>query len=83
MDLKDSNNFKELINQASRQTGVNKKDLEDNINNGKLENILSKLNPQDAQKIQNVLANPEMFKQMLNTPQAQMIIKNFANKDKK
>lgn len=71
------NNIKNLIMQASAKAGVDQNTLKNNIDNGKLDDILSKMRPQDAQKFQQILSNPQMAQQMLSTPQAQALIKKF------
>lgn len=75
-----SNNLNDLIKQASQKTGVNSSDLKNNIDNGKLDALLAQMRPADAQRFQQVLSNPALAQQMLNSPQGQMLIKKFAQK---
>ncbi|MEG2429823.1 MAG: hypothetical protein RSA99_05515, partial [Oscillospiraceae bacterium] len=59
---------------------VNPNTLKQNIDNGKLDSLLAQMRPADAQRFQQVLSNPMLAQQMLNTPQGQMLIKKFAQK---
>ncbi len=67
----------ELIQQASQKIGVDARSLKNQIDNGKLDDIMKKLPPQQAKNFQNILNNPEMAKKLMETPQAKMIMKKF------
>lgn len=67
----------DIIKQAGMKAGVNPETLKNNIDNGKLDNLVSKMRPQDAAKFKQAMSNPQMAQQLLNTPQAQMLIKRF------
>lgn len=67
----------DLINQASKNLGTNPQTLKKQIENGKLEEIMKKLPPQQAKNFQNILNNPEMAKKLMQMPQAKMIMKKF------
>lgn len=69
----------ELIGQASQKIGTNPQDLKKQIDNGKLDDVMKKLPPQQAQQFQNILNNPEMAKKLMETPQAKMLMKKFFN----
>lgn len=70
-------NINDLIKQASMKAGVDPNALKQNVDNGKLDALISRMNPQDAQRFKAVLGNPLLAQQMLNTPQAQALIKKF------
>ena len=77
MNFKDNNNLTNLISQAGSRAGVDPQSLKEKIEGGKLDELVAKMNPNDAQKFKNVMSNPLLAQQMLNTPQAQMMIKKF------
>lgn len=77
MGYANDNSLNDLIKQAGQKTGIDPKNIKQNIDSGKLDDLLSKLNPADAKKFQEALSNPQLAQQMLNTPQAQMLIKKF------
>lgn len=77
MNFSNSNDLNDLIKQAGQNTGIDPNSIKNNIDNGKLEDIMAKMKPADAQRFQNILSNPQLAQQMLKTPQAQMLIKKF------
>lgn len=44
---------------------------------GDMNNLLSKLSLSDAAKVKNVLANKQLTEQLMNSPEAQQIIKKL------
>ena len=77
MSFKNDNSLNDLINKAGQKTGIDPNTLKQNIDNGKLDSLVSKMNPADAARFKQILNNPQLAQQMLNTPQAQMLIKKF------
>ena len=77
MQFQNNNNLNDLINQAGQKSGVDPKVLKQTIDSGKLDSLLSKMRPQDAEKFRQLVQNPQMAQEMLNSPQAQMLIKQF------
>lgn len=77
MEFKNNNSINDLIHQAGMKTGINPDNIKQNIDSGKLDDLVSKMSPNDAAKFKQLMANPAMAQQMLNTPQAQMLIKRF------
>lgn len=67
-----------LLNEAGKKTGVNPATLKQNVQNGKLDALLANMKPQDAKRFQEILNNPALAKQLLNTPGAQKLIRRFA-----
>ncbi|WMJ24404.1 hypothetical protein RBG61_06975 [Paludicola sp. MB14-C6] len=73
MNNQNNNNVNDLLNQAKQQTGIDPESLK----NGNLDNIISKMKPQDAAKFKEILSNPQLMQQMLSSPQAQLLMKKF------
>ncbi len=48
--------------------------------NADIQNVLSKLEKKQADKIKNILNDPDATREILNSPQAQAIIKKFSGK---
>ena len=67
-----------LINEAGKKAGVNPATLQQNVQNGQLDALLANMKPQDAKRFQEILNNPALAKQILNTPQAQKLVRRFA-----
>lgn len=79
MNTPDPKNMNDLIQKASQQLGTSSGELKRQIDNGKLDEIMKKLPPQQAQNFQNILNNPELAKKLMDTPQAKMLMKKFFN----
>lgn len=77
MTFKNNDSLNELINAAGQKIGENPADIKSAIDSGKLDNIVKKMKPEDQKRFTEVLSNPELAKKMLQTPQAQMLIKKF------
>lgn len=77
MQFKDNNSLNDLIRQAGQKTGVDPDKLKQTIDSGKLDDLLAKMNPQDAEKFRQIVQNPQLAQQMLNTPQAKLLIRQF------
>lgn len=77
MNQPDSKSMNELIQKASQQLGTSSGELKRQIDNGKLDEIMKKLPPQQAQNFQNILNNPELAKKLMDTPQAKLLMKKF------
>lgn len=70
----------DLIGKASQKIGANPNELKKQIENGKLEDIMRSLPPQQAKTFQSILSNPELAKKMMDTPQAQNLMRQFFSK---
>lgn len=77
MTFQHNDNLNDLIQQAGRSAGVNPNQLKQVVDSGKLDDLLKKMRPQDAQRFQQILSNPQLAQQMLNTPQAKRLIRQF------
>ncbi len=79
MNTPDPKKMNDLIQKASQQLGTSSGELKRQIDNGKLDEIMKKLPPQQAQNFQNILNNPELAKKLMDTPQAKILMKKFFN----
>lgn len=77
MAFQNNSQYDDLIKQAGRSVGANPNELKQSIDSGKLDDLLKKMRPADAAKFQQIVNNPQLSKQLLNTPQAQALIKKF------
>lgn len=67
-----------IINNA-QEAGISKSDIEA-AQSGNLNNLMNKLKPDDAQKLQEVLKNKALQQKILNSPQAQALLKKLSDK---
>lgn len=66
-----------LLRQAAQQLGTDPNMIQNSAQNGNMNDMLKNLRPQDAQNLQNVLADKEATAKILNSPQAQMLLKKL------
>lgn len=75
--MNQSNSLKDLLNQAGQKAGIDPRVLKEKADSGKLDEIVANMRPQDAANFQRIMSNPALAQQMLNTPQAQALIRKF------
>lgn len=80
MSFQNNNQYDNLIRQVGNQTGTNPQELKNAIDSGKLDELLKNMKPADAAKFQAILNNQTLAEQLLKSPQAQALIKNFLGK---
>lgn len=66
------NDFSDLIRKLSNTNNKNVPQT------NQIEKLLSTLNKSDAEKVKNILNDPVKTKQLLNTPEAQALIKKLS-----
>lgn len=69
--------FENLLKSVSDKLGKSPEELKKASETGNVENLLGNLNPNDAQKIQKILADKNAANKILSTPQAQSLIKKL------
>jgi hypothetical protein len=74
-----SGNLGSLIGKASEKIGTSPETLKQQIDAGRVDDIIRKLPPKQAENFKNILNNPEMAKKLMETPQAKMLMKQFFN----
>lgn len=67
-----------LMNLAKKKSGLNLDKLQQSAENGDIGNFLDKnMDPKSASKLKEVLTNKESAKNILNTPEAQALIRKM------
>ena len=66
------NDFSDLIRKLSASN------IKNTPQNAQVEKLLSSLNKSDAEKVKNILNDPVKTKQILNTPEAQALIRKLS-----
>lgn len=69
--------FENLLRSVAGKLGKSPEELQKANESGNVENLLGNLNPNDAQKIQKILADKNAANKILSTPQAQSLIKKL------
>lgn len=75
MDLQNPNVSK-LLGMVGKKLGTDPKTLEKDLAAGKFDSVLKNLSPSDAAKFQHLVNNPMLAQQVINTPQAQQMLKS-------
>lgn len=71
----DENNINKMISKLSKQLGVSEGQIKNAAQSGNVSDMLKNADSSQSEKIEAVLKDPEKTKQILNSPQAQALIK--------
>lgn len=66
-----------MVSEASEKLGGDSEKIKQAIDSGKIEEVTSKLSPNDAKMLNSIMQDENKMKQLLSTPQAQSIIKKL------
>jgi hypothetical protein len=67
------NKMEALLNIVGKKLGMSPEQLKNEIQQGKFDNALKNMKPQDAAAFNQFINNPAMVDKFLNTPQAQAL----------
>lgn len=70
-----NDNINKLLAGLSKQLGVSENQIKSAAQSGKVEEMLKNADTQQSEKIQAVLSDPQKAKEILNSPQAQALLK--------
>ena len=73
--MSDNKKVNKLLGEVSKKYGISKEQLESAAQSGNIENLLKNTNPNQSQQIESVLSDPEKAKKLLQSPQAQALMK--------
>ena len=76
MNNLNKNDMDNFIKNVSKNTNLSEDDLK-SAKEGNLDKVMSKLNPEQARKLQNLMKDEEGLKKLLSTPKAQNLLKKF------
>ena len=76
--MNEKNNLENLLKKASESMGINQETAKNNKTN--VNNILSKLPQNQADKVKAILSDKEATKKLLSTPKAQELLKKLLGK---
>ena len=66
-----------ILNSLAQKLGENPNEIKKNAQNGEVGNLLNKMDSKQASKVQEILNDREKTERLLNTPQAQALLKKF------
>lgn len=78
----DISNINKMLNQLSKKLNIDKSKLENAAKSGQIDDVLKNADSSQTKQIQEVLSDPEKTKKILQSPQAQKLIKMFENDNK-
>lgn len=76
MDLQNPN-LPKLLGMIGKKLGADPQALQRDLAQGKFDSFFQNLSPRDAAKLQQLLNNPILAQQVINTPQAQQTLKDI------
>ncbi len=81
--MADNNNVNKLLNELSQRLGVSEGQIKNAAKQGNVQDMLKNADSNQKKKIESVLNDPEKAKQILNSPQAQALIKLLGGEQNK
>lgn len=69
------NNLEKLISNLSKQLGISENQIKNAAQKGNVNDILKNADSNQKNKINSILNDPEKAKEILNSPQAQALMK--------
>ena len=73
--MSDNKNMNKLINELSKKLGVSSDKIQSARENGNVNEILKSSDSSNARKMEDILKDPQKTKEILNSPQAQKLLK--------
>ncbi|MEG2597239.1 MAG: hypothetical protein RR977_02330 [Oscillospiraceae bacterium] len=70
-------NTNRLLEMVGKKLGKDPKELQKQFSEGKYDSVLNGLNAGEEQKLQAFLKNPALAQKIINTPQAQQMLKKI------
>lgn len=74
----DAENISGLLNAVSKKLNISPQQLRAELEQGKFDNALKNMSPQDAEKFSAAIKQPKIIEQMMSTPQAQALYKKLS-----
>lgn len=80
MDIRSTNpqNVDALLQAVSSKLNVPPEKLRQELMQGKFDNALKNMKPDEAQKFNQILSNPKMLEKFMSAPQAQALYKKLS-----
>ena len=70
-------NLNALLGVVGKKLNMAPEQLQKELQEGKFDNAIKNMSPQDAAKFQAAVANPKIVEQMMSSPQAQALYKKL------
>ena len=73
--MSDNKNMNKLINELSKKLGVSSDKIQSAAENGNVNEMHKSSDSSNARKMEDILKDPQKTKEILNSPQAQKLLK--------
>lgn len=74
-----ADNANELFESLSRQLNLSPEQIKSSCQTGSADNLLKNADSQTAKQVESILSDPEKTRELLNSPEAQALIKLLEN----
>lgn len=72
-----NSNMEKMIELASKKLGVSSEKLKKSLEKGNMEDMLSEMRKEDADKLKSIMNNPSVKDKLMSSPEAADIIKKM------
>lgn len=73
--MNNNNNSNKILEELSKKIGISQSDMKSAAQNGTFQELLSQTDNKNAAALNSLLNDPQKAQQILNTPQAQALLK--------
>ena len=73
-----NNQINSMLNMAGKKMGTNPEELKKKLEEGNLNDIVKNMSPNQAETLNNILSNPKAIEQIMNSKQAQELLKKLS-----
>ena len=77
--MSENSNANKLLNELTKRLGISENQMQNAMKSGNIDDVLKNTDNSKAQQIQSILSDPEKTREIMNSPQAQALLKLFNN----
>ena len=77
--MSENSNANKLLNELTKRLGISENQMQNAMKSGNIDDVLKNTDNSKAQQIQSILNDPEKMREIMNSPQAQALLKLFNN----
>lgn len=77
--MSENSNANKLLNELTKRLGISENQMQNAMKSGNIDDVLKNTDNSKAQQIQSILNDPEKTREIMNSPQAQALLKLFNN----
>ena len=77
--MSENSNANKLLNELTKRLGISENQMQNAMKSGNIDDVLKNTDNSKAQQIQSILNDPKKTREIMNSPQAQALLKLFNN----